>query len=388
MDKERDGLIRHFLLENNIGAIIFWRPEELVMATGYYPLWGLSFCLYPDYGEPIVYVPALEPKDQLPNGFLIKEFEWGKLNVVNPWAGLYQMVQQDLCTLNPNKLPITFQKTASQSSLSQIAAEEPALPLDLIENLIQISEGGFKNYDNEIVELFVIKTVLEIERIKLANKIAVTGLECFYRNIRVGLTEVELSSLVESKIQSQTGNSGVRYAKAWAFVMSGINSIFGGTFGRNSGRRLENGDIVLLELAVCVNGYWSDLTRVGTIGDICEEKQHIFSVVKSAYNLALGLVKSGSNAGEIDRKVREYITHNGFGEYYQHALGHHVGFRYHDYGQSLRPNSELILKEGMVITIEPGIYVPEIEVGVSMEDNVLVKKNGYEILSRHPIDLY
>ncbi|MFN8561249.1 MAG: M24 family metallopeptidase [Anaerolineae bacterium] len=98
-------------------------------------------------------------------------------------------------------------------------------------------------------------------------------------------------------------------------------------------------------------------------------------------------MKAGASAQAVDKVARDYIAERGFGRYFEHHLGHHVGFRYHDPGAALAPNSEFALQPGMVVTIEPGIYGQELGAGCRIEDNVLVTESGGEVLSTAPRSL-
>jgi Xaa-Pro aminopeptidase len=165
-------------------------------------------------------------------------------------------------------------------------------------------------------------------------------------------------------------------------VQSGPNSADAGRFNRSTGRRLQNGDLVLIELATCVNGYWSDLTRTAAVGSPQPEVAQILSVVRDAQQAAVNGVRPGIAADHIDALARDKIAAQGLSSFFTHHTGHHVGFRYHDPGFLILPGESAKLEHGMVITIEPGAYVPERGAGARIEDNVLVTESGHEVLSR------
>jgi Xaa-Pro aminopeptidase len=143
----------------------------------------------------------------------------------------------------------------------------------------------------------------------------------------------------------------------------------------------------MIEMAACVNGYWCDITRTGSVGHIPAHGQKIYDTVKEAHLLALDLIKPGVEAKTVDGKVREFISRKGYGAYFNHALGHHVGFRYHDPGPGFRPGSSLVLSPGMVLTVEPGIYVHEHHAGVRIENNIWITADSYKILSDYSIEI-
>ena len=165
-------------------------------------------------------------------------------------------------------------------------------------------------------------------------------------------------------------------------VQSGPNSAEAGRFNRSTGRRLENGDLVLIELATCVNGYWSDLTRTAAVGSPKAEVAQILDVVNNAQRAAVDGIRPGVSAADIDALARDKIAAQGLSSFFTHHTGHHVGFRYHDPGFLILPGESAKLEPGMVITIEPGVYVRELGAGARMEENVLVTASGHETLSR------
>lgn len=165
-------------------------------------------------------------------------------------------------------------------------------------------------------------------------------------------------------------------------VQSGPNSADAGRFNRSTARRLQNGDLVLIELATCVNGYWSDLTRTAAVGALKPEVKQILEIATSAQQAAVDGIGPGVSADRIDAFARDMIAAQGLSSFFTHHTGHHVGFRYHDPGFLILPGESAKLEPGMVITIEPGVYVPERGCGARIEDNVLVTESGHETLSR------
>jgi len=231
-------------------------------------------------------------------------------------------------------------------------------------------------------DLYLRKTQEEIAAVKLANKVANIGLRAFFENLQPGIAEVEIAAAVESAIHRQIGPDGIFHSRGWAMVQSGPNSAQGGQFNRSTGRRLEDGDLVLLELATCVNGYWSDLSRTGAVGVLNAAASEVLAIAQEAQQRAIDAIRPGISAGEIDSLARDKIAAKGFASFFTHHTGHHVGFRYHDPGFLIAPGVSAKLEPGMVITIEPGLYVPERGCGARIEDDVLVTESGHEVLSR------
>jgi Xaa-Pro dipeptidase len=231
-------------------------------------------------------------------------------------------------------------------------------------------------------DLYLRKTQEEVRSIRLANQVANVGLRAFDENLQPGLTEAEVAAAVESAIYKQIGRDGIFHSHGWAMVQSGPNSADAGRFNRSTGRRLQDGDLVLIELATCVNGYWSDLTRTAAIGSLKTELAELLALVEDAQRSAINAIRSGASAAGIDAIARDKIAAQGLSAFFTHHTGHHVGFRYHDPGFLIAPGVSSELEPGMVLTIEPGAYIPERGGGARIEDNVLVTPTGHEMLSR------
>jgi Xaa-Pro aminopeptidase len=150
-------------------------------------------------------------------------------------------------------------------------------------------------------------------------------------------------------------------------------------------RRLRRGQPLLLDMGVKVDGYCSDMTRVVFFGPPSPKLREIYRVVLAANRRALAGVRAGITCHEADRLARQVIERAGYGPCFGHSLGHGLGLQVHDPG-SLRPKGKDLLTEGMVVTIEPGIYLPGVG-GVRIEDVVLVRRNHCERLTNTPTDL-
>jgi Xaa-Pro dipeptidase len=248
---------------------------------------------------------------------------------------------------------------------------------------LQLTESGFKNIDEELLQLFQYKTDDDIVCIKQAHNVAAKAVNVFYEHAVPGISEARLASLIEATVSMTMEEGGVFFARAWPMVQSGINAAAGGVFNRTTAKQLKQGELVMLEMALCVNGYWVDITRTAKVGAISAKQNEMYDIVKKAQQLAIQQIAPGETMRAIDAIARNYIKDAGYGEYFNHALGHQVGFRYHDPGPGLSPYSNGILKKGMVLTVEPGIYGAALGAGVRIEDNVLVTEKGFEILSAY-----
>jgi Xaa-Pro dipeptidase len=376
----RSEIIREFLERHQLLGWLSWRPEELVLQLGHAPYWGLSFLLCLRDGDCLLFIPELEPQDTIPANTTVVTYPWGNMGCNDPFAILGDRLHSELKRRGIAEQSIGVLQNSNRSSLPMMSAELPGLP----EKAIQILTQGMTTnprLEAAFLALYLYKTPSEIERIRLANKVAQIGLKAWLASLVPGATEAETAAHCEAAIHGLTGKHGIVSARAWAMVQSGSNTTQSGRFNRSSGRQIKSGDLVLIELATCVNGYWSDLTRTEPVGQISPEVAELLQAVRMSQQAAIGLIRPGISARDVDHAARETLWHAGLAEFFTHITGHHVGFRYHDPGFPIGPDNSELLSSGMVITIEPGAYVFTRGAGARIEDNVAVTHNGADILS-------
>jgi len=374
--------IRNFLQRNDLQAWIAWRPDELLMLSGYFPFWGASLLTYFADADPVLFVPQIEPRDHIPTGLRVQEYPWGDLKCADPYSVLVTAVGNELLKAKIRPEHVGLNASAARTSLPIQAAEQIPMPEGFAGQLSELTAKPNTRSQAAFADLYLRKTSEEIDAIRLANRVANVGLQAFFENLQPGIVEAEVAAVVESAIYRQIGRDGVFHSRGWAMVQSGPNSAHAGQFNRSTGRRLESGDLVLIELATCVNGYWSDLTRTAPVGSPKPAVEPILAIVAEAQQAAVDGMRPGISAFHIDALARDKIAAQGLSSYFTHHTGHHVGFRYHDPGFLILPGESAVLEPGMVITIEPGVYVPERGGGARIEDNVLVTESGHEVLSR------
>jgi Xaa-Pro aminopeptidase len=376
----RTEILASFLREQKLRGWFSWRPDELLLQLGHYTHWGLSFLLFLADGEKILFVPELEPSVSISSSIRIIPYPWGSLDCPNPFSVLNNSVQRMLDRRGISRADVGFLRSSGRSSLSAVFAEESVLSEA---DIAMLTEGMSSRPDSEakFPALYLHKTAEEIERIRLANKVALIGLDAWRSALIPGTTEAEAAAKAEAAVLCETGQNGIKTARAWAMVQSGPNSADSGRFNRSSGRRFEKGDLVLIEMATCVNGYWSDLTRTEPVGEPTPFASDLLHAVKASQQAAIEALRAGGVAGDVDAAARDVLKRAGFADSFTHALGHHVGFRYHDPGFAIVPGAPDILQSGMVVTIEPGAYVHNKQVGARIEDNIAIKDRGADILS-------
>ena len=219
-----------------------------------------------------------------------------------------------------------------------------------------------------VEKIRLIKTEEEITIIKAACRIADEAFEHIVTYIKPGMTELEVSNELEFFMRKL----GATSSSFDTIVASGVSSAL--PHGVATDKVIEIGDFVTLDFGAVYNGYISDTTRTLAVGEPSEKLKEIYQVVLDAQLLALEKVKPGMTGKEADAIARDYIASKGYGEAFGHSLGHGIGLEVHE-GPGLSFRSDIVLEPGMVITIEPGIYLPNIG-GVRIEDDALVTENG------------
>lgn len=237
-----------------------------------------------------------------------------------------------------------------------------------------------KAYKSEILDsMRMVKTPEEIEKIRIAEEIACRSFEKVLEYVSVGARECDIAREFEY-IMKKKGATGPAFE---TIVISGKKTSL--PHGVPSDKRFEKGDLVTMDFGCLYDGYRSDVTRTFCIGKANEKQREIYEIVKEAQQVGLDTIKSGITGREADFKARKVIEDKGYGEYFRHALGHGVGLAIHEL-PNLSPRCEILLKPGMVVTNEPGIYIPDFG-GVRIEDTVVVTENGIENLCRLSKDL-
>jgi Xaa-Pro aminopeptidase len=387
MDSRRKEIVEELIRRSGVVAFLFWRPDELVMMLGYMPLWGVSVLMYKADGQAVLFVPEAEPEDVLPRNIQVRKYPWGVLNGSDPWEMLYLAINEELIKSGLGAGSVSFIKSIGGSAPCRMAGEQPPLPANLIKRLEQVSSGGWKDATKELLGLYDEKMATDIAGLEITHSLTARAVDVFYRQVSMGHTEAKLAALVEAAVLEVCDGGRVGFARAWAMVQSGEHSADAGKFNRSTGKVIEKGELVVLEMGVCVNGYWADITRTAVVGPITDMQQRMYDAVRRAQEAAFKMLRPGVFMRDVDGAARRIIADAGFESCFPHALGHQTGFRYHDPGDSLSPYSTGVLKEGMVITIEPGVYGPSLGGGLRLEDNALITAEGYRILSDYPRDV-
>lgn len=241
---------------------------------------------------------------------------------------------------------------------------------------VKISKSGV--ISRAIKAIRMIKSKAEIESIKAAQKITDAAFSHILKFITVGVTEKEIALELEFFMRKM-GSEGVAFD---TIAVSGENGSL--PHGVPSDRKIKKGDLITMDFGAVINGYHSDMTRTVAVGEISAEKRAAYQTVLEAQNTALDAIKSGKKCADIDKIARDIISEKYEGAF-SHALGHSVGLEIHE-EPNFSPKSKATLKENMVLTVEPGIYLKG-KFGIRIEDMVVITKSGIENLTKSPKEL-
>jgi Xaa-Pro aminopeptidase len=228
----------------------------------------------------------------------------------------------------------------------------------------------------------LVKTEYDLERLRVANEIAHMGASKFLEELTPGMREVEISSIIEGTIRARGASyKGARLVWAEAEVASGsVNTAKANLLIPSTDRVVEEGDLVMVEMATVMDGYYSDLTYMAVAGSPSDRQREVHNAVLAAQQAGAAQMRPGNSYAAPDDAARKVLEDAGLGEYFVHVTGHGLGFRFHESTPFLMPGAMGTLVEGIVSSIEPGVYIGGFG-GIRIEDNVAVGKDGPVFLS-------
>lgn len=264
-----------------------------------------------------------------------------------------------------------------KTHIRKIGIEGNFVTLRFFKQLEKLS-GKTKLVDikNELDKRRMVKKPFELNNINKAQKITEKVLETLKKELKKGMTEKEIAWRIEV-LAHEFGAEGMAFHP---IVATTKNSAC--PHHKNGGKKLNKGDILLIDMGVKYRGYCSDMTRMIFTGQPTEEQREIYELVLEAQENAIKNLRAGITGKAVDKFARSVIKKAGYEKQFSHSLGHGVGLDIHEL-----PNLSQKYKEkipgGSVVTIEPGVYLPG-KFGVRIEDMVLVGKNGVKNLTKTP----
>ncbi|MET3289671.1 UNVERIFIED_CONTAM: Xaa-Pro aminopeptidase [Brevibacillus sp. OAP136] len=230
-----------------------------------------------------------------------------------------------------------------------------------------------------VEELRMIKSEQEVSMIRTAACIADDAYAHIAKFIKPGISELQVAMELEFYMRKQ----GATSSSFDIIVASGVRGAL--PHGVASSKVIEQGDMVTLDFGALYKGYVSDITRTLAVGEPSEKMKEIYEIVLRAQLNGVQNIRAGMTGKEADALTRDIIEAAGYGEAYGHSTGHGIGLEVHEQ-PSLSKASDMVLKPGMMVTVEPGIYVSDLG-GVRIEDDVLITETGCEIITKSTKEL-
>lgn len=227
--------------------------------------------------------------------------------------------------------------------------------------------------DSSLDEIRICKDSAEIELLTSVATLSSQALSAVLGKIEPGVREVDISLALEFEMRRR-GADG----RAFDFIVaSGERGSM--PHGRASDKIIQSGELITIDFGALKDGYHSDETVTIACGKPENRAREIHSIVRAAHDIAINAVRPGICCKDLDEVARSYIREKGYGDYFGHGLGHGIGLEIHEM-PTLSPRSTAVLEEGMVVTIEPGIYIPGFG-GVRIEDTVVVTGDGCHVIT-------
>jgi Xaa-Pro aminopeptidase len=294
----------------------------------------------------------------------VKEILTDELTLIKTGKkSIYETIEEEMKDININNIGIEYSKIYHRD----------------FDKIFKDKNWNIVNVDEQLENMRNIKTVEEIETMKKAIKISEDAFVEMLNYVKPGVTEKYLAAVLEFEMKKRGAEK------------PGFDTIVGSGFrgalphGIASEKKIEEGDMIVIDFGARYKGYNADMTRTIGVKSITDEARNVYNTVLKANREAIKAVKAGESGFDIDKIAREIIKEAGYGEYFGHGLGHGLGIEVHE-NISISPRSKHTLKAGNIVTVEPGIYLDG-KFGVRIEDDILVLENGYENLNNLSKDL-
>lgn len=287
-------------------------------------------------------------------------------------------VRREVYTTNPRQIGESggmyglLAAMVKEAGASRLGVEATHVTLDMAGKLrehmpsVELVEVG-----DEIEQLRRVKDADEIEALRKACSYADVALSELLAELREGITEIEVAAILEDRMR-RAGSQGLSFDTIAAFGEQAAEP-----HHKPTARALKKGDLIKLDFGATHGGYHSDMTRTIAFGKPSDEMAEIYALVQGSQQAGLDAVRAGATCGDVDAASREYLRARGYE--FGHGTGHGVGLEIHE-APPVRSGSTDVLQPGMVVTVEPGIYIPGLG-GVRIEDSVAVTEDGCDVLT-------
>ncbi|MEO7018744.1 MAG: Xaa-Pro peptidase family protein [Ktedonobacteraceae bacterium] len=371
-------------------ALICRIPQHVVMLTGYQPILGNSFCLVSLNAAHEVEIRLAVPKDEedrVPPGVAVevKTFAEETMDYI---GNTIEAVCEPLAELVrsahlPENAVIGYEGGHSPIAVAYTQVGVPGLATrELLHHLFL--GGDLRDASSQLDELAAIKTETEVNAIRCCEEVGRQGFIAAREAVRVGATEAEVAGATyTAMLRAGYAAPGAQHVLPHVHVMAGARAALAyRAFNLTSNTVIRQGDTVMVQMEIGINGYWAELTRTFFTGTISDEWRRAHLACVAAQDAALQEIRDGASACAVDSAARHVMEQAGFGSAFKHGLGHGFGFQAinHAAAPVLHPASKATLQSGMVHNMEPAVYIDG-KGGIRLNDNVVVQKDGNEVLS-------
>jgi Xaa-Pro aminopeptidase len=385
MDQDRVDRMRASLRQAKLDALVLRLPENIVMGFGVWPMNGFSYAVFTaDEGPVALVAPSCEDEEMDGCWADVRFFTWPRLAMGDPLEAIRGSIDEVARRHKLGRGRIGY-----EGSFECVApphnAGEVIVPCESSNAFLKSLIPSARWFDATalLYELRATKTDGEIARLRVAQRVAGFGLEAFHQSVEPGMTEAEIAAAVYTACLTRgTRLRQVRHVNVFPQISSGPNAERAWRPIVTTGnRRLREGEVALLELGVCVDGFWADVTRVKAAGKPTGLQRDVFAAVKAAQRAAVAAIAPGVEARLPHEAATAVLVEAGFEKHIVHLTGHGLGFRYHEPEPFLMPGNTMKLRVGHVCSVEPGLYGAPFG-GIRLEDNVAVTADGVEVLTK------
>jgi Xaa-Pro aminopeptidase len=392
MDEDllRTERIRQELTSAGIDAVLGQLAANVLMLTGYAPVLGQSFALFPARGEPCLIVPDSEAA--LARASWCSDVRTFPSSPLDPTTSFWELavpvISEVMTERGLTGAAIGYEGEDSAVTANYSQVNYPAGWT--IEGLRRLHAGAtFTSVSGELEILRGTVTPREARHVATASELASWALRAAREQVKIGGREATISAAAESIVQDRGRSTGARRVNVFAHVLSGARSAqayLSPTLTNE--RRLQIGDPVLVQIEVCADGYWVSAARTFFAGDPGAEGRRLFEACCEASRRARQTIRDGEAASTVDAAARDYLAKDGFSASLRDGLGHGVGFEPLSRRQPPRlyPGSTDTIRTDMAFVLHPGLFVRGWG-GVRIGDVVLARAQGCDVLTNVPTDL-
>ncbi len=384
VDRQRVNRVLRQMRTSGLDALLCRLPHNVLMLTGYPPVTGNSFALFPLEGEPALVVP--ESEEEMARQGWVRDVRTFTAETLHRLSTVPDVVEPILSQLARERdllggvIGYEHQFGEVPASYTQFAVTSPGT-LQLFQDAF--GDAEWRAADRDLEELEAVLTEREVDLVRLANLVAAQGISAARGAIRSGVRECDVAGIVSDAVLA-TGHrmEPVRRVMPYPHILSGPRAETAyRPFSYTSGRKINRGEQVLVDLEVYLDGFWAEITRTFFVGEPNAEQRAAYEACLEAMERARQVERAGVQAAGVDIAARTVLTRRGYGDAFRHGLGHGVGFQAtaHDRPPRLHPVSPDLLQAGMVHNAEPAVYMKEF--GLRINDDVLVTEGAPEQLT-------